>query len=104
MRVYDPIIISSFHFGALRANLFIYSQIFMYRLKEIVCTNILRSGSRHSICRDVSRHVLVSILAASATSIRKNAVRLTKASSSKKASGLRRVLFPKYLYVSPYWA
>lgn len=102
MRTQSLTINFSFNFGAARANLFTFSIFIDFR--TFVCTNILRSGSRHLMCRDVSRHVLVSILVASATSIRKNAARLIKASSLKKASGLRRVLFPKYLYVSPYWA
>jgi hypothetical protein len=83
MRTRSLTINFSFNFGAARANLFTFSIVI--GLKTFICTNIRRSGSRHLMFRVVSRHVLVSILVASATSIRKNAVQLIKASSLKKS-------------------
>ena len=89
-------------FGALRANLFTYP-IFT-NFKTLVCTNIFRSGNLLSKGTEIDLRVPASTFGVNGILTRACDARFIKASKLKKVSGLRRVLFSKYLYVSPYWA
>ncbi len=89
-------------FGACRANLFTYP-IFT-NFKTLVCTNIFRSGNLLSKRAETHPLAPASMFTENAILTLKSVVRFIRASNLKKVSALRRVLFSKYLYVSPYWA